>query len=219
MNKKIVSIIVIAAVMALGAAGALAYRDSIQQKPASVAQNESVSSAVQADTNSATYKMYADMTGETYDRNFIANMIAHHQGAVDMAKLALTSAKHQELKDMANDIVSAQEKEIADMLAWQKAWGYPSTSAEDMQDHSAMGMMDTMAGMTIQLDGKTGDDFDKTFLEQMILHHQSAIDMAAPGEKNANRREVKDLTVAIVKAQSKEIAQMQTWQKEWGYRN
>lgn len=218
MNKKTVSILAVVVLLALAAVSVFAYQSSIKQEP-QTAQEETSASTVQADTNSATYKMYADMTGETYDRNFIANMIAHHQGAVDMAKLALANAKHQELKDMANDIVTAQEKEIADMLAWQKAWGYPSTSAEDMQDHSAMGMMDDMAGMTAQLDGKTGDDFDKTFLEQMILHHQSAIDMAAPGEKNASRQEVKDLSAAIVKAQSKEIAQMQTWQKEWGYKN
>ncbi len=218
MNKKTVSILAAIGLLALVAVSVFAYRSSIKQGPQS-AQEETSASTVQADTNSATYKMYADMTGETYDRNFIANMIAHHQGAVDMAKLALANAKHQELKDMANDIVTAQEKEIADMLAWQKAWGYPPTSAEDMQDHSAMGMMDDMAGMTAQLEGKTGDDFDKTFLEQMILHHQSAIDMAAPGEKNASRQEVKDLTAAIVKAQSKEIAQMQTWQKEWSYKN
>ena len=157
------------------------------------------------------------MAGEDYDRNFIANMIAHHQGAVDMAKLAQKNAKHQELKSMADDIVAAQEKEIADMQSWQKTWGYPSTSAGNMMDHSAMGMMDDMASMTTKLEGKTGDDFDKAFIEQMIMHHQSAIDMAAPGQKNAKHQEIKDLATAIVTAQSKEITQMKQWQKDWGY--
>lgn len=136
-----------------------------------------------------------------------------------MAKAAQSNAKHSELKTMADNIVTAQEKEIADMLAWQKDWGYPSTSAEDMQDHSAMGMMDSMSGMMTELEGKTGDDFDKAFLEQMILHHQGAIDMAAPGKDNASRQEVKDLSSAIVNDQMKEIAQMRTWQNEWGYNN
>jgi len=171
------------------------------------------------DTNSDTYKQYATLSGETYDRNFIANMIAHHQGAVDMAKLALTSAKHQELKDMANDIISAQEAEIAQMTSWQKDWGYPSTSSDNMTDHGAMGMMNNMANMTAELEGKTGDEFDKAFIEQMIMHHQSAIDMAAPGEQNAQRQEVKDLTKAIVAAQTKEIQQMKQWQQKWGYEN
>jgi len=177
------------------------------------------SETAQVDKSSDTYKQYAAMTGETYDRNFIANMIAHHQGAVDMAKLAQKNTKHQELKSMANDIISAQEGEISKMESWQKDWGYPSTSADNMMDHSAMGMMDSMAGMTAELEGKTGDDFDKAFVEQMIMHHQSAIDMAAPGEQNAEHQEVKDLAKAIVSAQTKEIQQMNQWQQAWGYDN
>lgn len=214
MNKKSISIIGVLLLVALSVGAYAIYKNN-----ESGSSETQTAQTVQADTSSDTYKQYAAMTGETYDRNFIANMIAHHQGAVDMAKAAQTNAKHSELKTMADNIVTAQEKEIADMLAWQKAWGYPSTSAEDMQDHSAMGMMDSMSGMMTELEGKTGDDFDKAFLEQMILHHQGAIDMAAPGKDNALRQEVKDLSSAIVNDQMKEIAQMRTWQNEWGYNN
>jgi uncharacterized protein (DUF305 family) len=214
MNKKYFSIIGALLLLALGTGAYAIYKNSDNSS-----SETQTAQTVQADTSSDTYKQYAAMTGETYDRNFIANMIAHHQGAVDMAKAAQSNAKHSELKTMADNIVTAQEKEIADMLAWQKDWGYPSTSAEDMQDHSAMGMMDSMSGMMTELEGKTGDDFDKAFLEQMILHHQGAIDMAAPGKDNASRQEVKDLSSAIVNDQMKEIAQMRTWQNEWGYNN
>ena len=211
-NKRVFIGIIIAFVVLVGLA-TYVFRDQLFQ-------NVSVqppSDMTQVDKSSDTYKQYAAMTGETYDRNFIANMIAHHQGAVDMAKLAQQNAKHEELKNMADDIISAQEKEITDMTSWQKAWGYPSTSANNMMDHSAMGMMDEMAGMNTALEGKTGDDFDKAFIEQMIMHHQSAIDMAAPGEQNAKHQEVKDLTKAIISAQTKEIQQMKQWQKDWGY--
>jgi uncharacterized protein (DUF305 family) len=61
-------------------------------------------------------------TGDAFDQSFITEMIMHHQGAVEMAQLALTNAKHQEIKTLANAIISAQNKEIADMKAWQKAW-------------------------------------------------------------------------------------------------
>ena len=118
---------------------------------------------------------------------------------------------------MANDIISAQNGEISQMKSWQQAWGYPSSSSDNMMDHSAMGMMDEMAGMENELKGKTGDEFDKAFIEQMIMHHQGALDMAAPGEKNAEHQEVKDLTKAIVTAQTKEIKQMKQWQIDWGY--
>jgi uncharacterized protein (DUF305 family) len=217
-NKKLFTIIAVVLVLAI--AGALYYglRGNTDNM-SGMNMDGSTNNNSLVDTNSDTYKQYAAMSGETYDRNFIANMIAHHQGAVDMAKLALTNAKHQELKDMANDIISAQEAEIAEMTSWQKDWGYPSTSSDNMMDHGAMGMMDDMANMTTELEGKTGDEFDKAFIEQMIMHHQSAIDMAAPGEQNAQHQEVKDLTKAIVAAQTKEIQQMKQWQQEWGYEN
>lgn len=166
---------------------------------------------------SETEKMYETYTGEDYDRMFIANMIAHHQGAVDMAKLAQSNAGRSEIKSLADAIVSAQEKEITDMLAWQKQWGYPASSGEMMMDHSSMGMMDDMDGMTEQLKGLTGADFDKKFIELMIEHHQSAIDMAKPGAKNAYHQEVKDLAAAVVRDQTTEISQMKQWQEEWGY--
>lgn len=60
--------------------------------------------------------------GDAFDQAFISEMIMHHQGAVEMAQLALTNAKHQEIKDLANAIITAQNKEIADMRAWQKSW-------------------------------------------------------------------------------------------------
>lgn len=63
-----------------------------------------------------------DKNGDAFDRAFIAEMIIHHQGAIDMARLALTQAKHQEIKDLAEDIISAQTREISQMEAWQASW-------------------------------------------------------------------------------------------------
>jgi uncharacterized protein (DUF305 family) len=79
------------------------------------------SSSMQATMNS----MNADLqgkTGDAFDQAFLSEMIAHHQGAVAMAQLALANAKHQEIKDLANGIIAAQNKEIGQMYQWQKAW-------------------------------------------------------------------------------------------------
>ena len=65
-----------------------------------------------------------EKSGDDFDKAFLEMMIDHHQGAVDMARETLKGAKHQELKTMANDIITAQEKEISQMKAWQKEWGY-----------------------------------------------------------------------------------------------
>ena len=61
-------------------------------------------------------------TGDAFDQAFLSEMIIHHEGAVEMAQLALTNAKHQEIKDLAKAIIAAQNKEIADMKGWMKAW-------------------------------------------------------------------------------------------------
>lgn len=172
---------------------------------------------VEADTKSAEYKQFKELKGEEFDRMFLANMIAHHEGAVEMANLALTAAMHPEIKTLAQNIVTAQRSEITNMLQWQKDWGYPASSGDMMEDHSAMGMMDDNATMMEALAGKSGDEFDKAFLEQMIMHHKSAINMSAAGVDNARHEEVKNLTTTIIAAQSAEIKQMQQWQKDWGY--
>ena len=61
-------------------------------------------------------------TGDEFDQAFISEMIIHHQGAIDMANAALKNAKHQEIKDLANAIISAQTKEINQMKEWQQTW-------------------------------------------------------------------------------------------------
>ena len=73
-----------------------------------------------------------DKKGDDYDKAFISNMIEHHKSAVDMAKLSSQNAKHDEIKQLSNDIVDAQEKEISQMKQWQKDWGYSAES----QGHS-----------------------------------------------------------------------------------
>ncbi len=74
-------------------------------------------------------------TGDDFDKVFIVAMIEHHQGAIDMAKLADKNAKHDEIKNMSSDIIAAQSTEIDMMKKWQTKWGYRDASA----DHDSMG--------------------------------------------------------------------------------
>ena len=86
--------------------------------------------------------MVANLNGKTndnFDKAFIAGMIVHHQGAIEMAKLAEKNAKHDELKILAGNIVDAQTTEINQMKAWQLEWGYPVTSTQTDGTTNMMG--------------------------------------------------------------------------------
>lgn len=93
--------------------------------------------------------------------------------------------------------------------------GMDSDSHHSMMDDSDM----SMADMSNMLKGKTGDDFDESFIGQMIVHHQGAIDMALLAKNNAKHDEVKKLAEDILSAQSREIDMMQSWQSDWGYKS
>lgn len=69
------------------------------------------------------------LQGDEFDKAYITHMIEHHQAAVDVAKLAEERAKHQEIKTLSTDIITAQEAEIKRMQQWQTAWGYQDGSA------------------------------------------------------------------------------------------
>lgn len=72
----------------------------------------------------ANTKMHKDMsvalTGDA-DRDFLAGMIPHHQGAIDMAEVVLKYGKDPKVKALARNIIRAQKQEIAMMTAWLKA--------------------------------------------------------------------------------------------------
>lgn len=76
------------------------------------------------------------LSGDDYDKAFIEMMIAHHKGAVEMAELSEQRAEHDEIKQLSQEIIAAQEKEIADMKQWQLDWGYDSNEASQMMHGS-----------------------------------------------------------------------------------
>lgn len=84
-----------------------------------------------------------------------------------------------------------------------------------MRNDDHMSMADMMAGMNENLRAKNGNEFDKAFLEEMIVHHQGAVEMAMLARTNAAHQEIKDLAEAIIAAQNKEIADMEAWQRQW----
>lgn len=101
-------------------------------KPGQDTTDNSSMSSMSMDDMTADLK---NKTGDEYDKAFIASMIAHHEGAVEMAKLSAQNAKHTEIKQLSSDIISAQEKEIVQMKQWQMDWDYSSTDSNNHMMH------------------------------------------------------------------------------------
>jgi uncharacterized protein (DUF305 family) len=82
------------------------------------AMGDSPSSKAFAEANAKMHKdMAVPLTGNA-DVDFVQGMIPHHQGAIDMAKIVLEHGKDPEIRKLAEEVVAAQEGEIAMMKAW-----------------------------------------------------------------------------------------------------
>jgi uncharacterized protein (DUF305 family) len=71
-----------------------------------------------AENHAAMRKMMNDMTAEPtgdVDRDFVAMMVPHHQGAIDMARAVLRYGRNEQLKRLAQEIIVTQQQEIAAM--------------------------------------------------------------------------------------------------------
>lgn len=162
-------------------------------------------------------------SGQEMDRLFIEMMVPHHQGALEMAKIAQDRAEHPEIKAMAEAILSGQTAEVEQMLDWMDAW-YGTRTVPAMQDMPMLPGMESMghgghSTMDMAADVETlrnaPEPFDKAFLDAMIIHHQSAIDAANVTLQQASRPEIKQMAQAIIETQQQEIDQMQTWKTSW----
>lgn len=154
------------------------------------------------------------MNSSNVDKQFIEQMIPHHESAIAMAKLALQKTKHDEVKTLANNIITSQTAEINTMKQWYKDWygtDVPTVSTNHMWGG---GMMNSQTS-TDEL--SAASEFDKAFLSQMIEHHQMAVMMANMLNISTDRPEMKKLGNDIITAQNKEIGDMQQWQQQWGY--
>jgi uncharacterized protein (DUF305 family) len=167
----------------------------------------------------------ADDQGRAADADlaFIDEMIVHHQGAIDEARAIQGRAKRPEVKQLAADIIKAQQAEIDQMRAWRRAW-FPDAPEAPAASASGMRMgAEAPAGMPHGAGhggavphGSVPQAPDLAFVETMIPHHRDAVEMSQQILKTTQRPELRQLAQTIIRDQQREIALMEGWRKEWG---
>ena len=149
--------------------------------------------------------------GKYSDEAFIDAMVPHHQGAIAMAEVALKNAEHEEINELSRNIISSQQAEIEELKSIkQEEFGTSNVPMEMSQEQ--------IRGMGMMMDPKRlskREPFDEAFIDAMIPHHRSAIQMAQVASKQSKIPEIKELAGNIVSAQKREIEQMKQWRKEW----
>ncbi len=133
------------------------------------------------------------------EKDFLLAMIPHHEEAIITAKEVVErGGSTPEIKTLAENIITAQEKEVADMKTWYKNW-YGTDYVADGTYKPMMQSQSELSGVAL----------DKVFLSGMVMHHMGAIMMAESVVPHIEHGEMKTLTDNIKRTQSEEIKTMQ----------
>jgi uncharacterized protein (DUF305 family) len=132
------------------------------------------------------------------EKEFLTGMIPHHEEAVKTAKEVIArGGTTPRIKALAKNIVKAQEAEIANMKNWYQAW-YNEAYVDKGTYQPMMRNLTNLSGTTL----------DRTFLEDMVMHHMGAIMMARSVEPYIEHQEMTNLTKSIIDSQTNEIGLM-----------
>ncbi|MEV0819873.1 DUF305 domain-containing protein [Nonomuraea rubra] len=185
------------------AAGALALLTACGGNGDSMAGHEGMSSSSGAPAVTSASAQPSAAFNDA-DVMFAQMMIPHHEQAVEMADLASTRAADPEVKELAATIKAAQDPEIQTMKGWLTEWG--KAAPEGGMGHDMPGVMseEEMA----KLEAAKGKEFDKLFAEQMIAHHNGAIEMARTEQSGGSNPQAKELAKTIETTQQAEVEQL-----------
>lgn len=145
-----------------------------------------------------------------FDIDFANMMVMHHQAAIDMSEVEIAKGNDSRIKTMAQNIITAQKAEIAQLQQFVKNYRMPETKMEkgEMQDDmkkTMKTMMDNM--MDMQMTG----NIDKDFVMMMIPHHESAVSMAGAEIVNGKDSALKKMAQKMINDQSREIKEFKAW--------
>ncbi|MFK4729498.1 DUF305 domain-containing protein [Agromyces mediolanus] len=140
------------------------------------------------------------------DVMFAQMMIPHHEQAIEMSDMLLQKdGVDPRVTELATKIKDAQQPEIDQLREWLDQWGEDESPMSGMNHGGGMMSDDDMAA----LEAATGADAAKLFLEQMVAHHQGAIEMAQTEVDGGKNTGAIAMAQSIIDTQTDEITTMQ----------
>lgn len=151
---------------------------------------------------------------DSADVGFARDMSVHHEQAVQMAALIYDRTEDEAIRSLAFDILTTQQGQIGIMSGWLDAWEQPWTTAGPRMEWMGMSVDGLMPGMATAeqmaaLRAASGVEADILFLQLMIPHHRSGVDMAQYAADHARREPVQLLAQNMANAQELEIDYME----------
>jgi uncharacterized protein (DUF305 family) len=158
----------------------------------------------------AIFMASADPGADSAEVGFLRDMIVHHDQAVEMSLIIRDRSDDQQLDFLATDIMLAQQSQIGMMNGWLQLWDVsPNLDGPAMawMGHEVDGPMPGMATpeelellRTLPV-----DEAEVLFLQLMIVHHQSAVDMAEAYLERGDQEDVSAFARNIIMVQDLEI--------------
>jgi uncharacterized protein (DUF305 family) len=139
----------------------------------------------------------AKMTGDA-DHDFLRMMSDHHKGLIAMAHMTKDRKEGGPAVADATKLDTEQDKELDHMVTMLE---------KDFKDPYSPKVMPEHQAMADELKAKTGKDYDRTFYQNVIKHHEEAIKMVDEYLPKAKNAMLKDMATTMKATQAKEIAE------------
>jgi uncharacterized protein (DUF305 family) len=159
------------------------------------------------------------LAAQPVDVGFAEDMLDHHAQAVQMALVALNKATTPEVRTLATEILTSQQRESGQLTQFLADRGITTYD----QQRTVMAWMgeptthDRMPGLAtpdqmVALTGAQGTDVDRQFVTLMIAHHQGGVHMAQFAAQHAETQALRDLAARMVVDQQQQITELQELQ-------
>lgn len=185
---------------ALGAAAVLALAGCSAPEPNNPAEHSTHDMGTASPSDASVGAAQNDA-----DEMFASMMVVHHEQAIEMSDILLSKqGLDAEIQQLAQGIKDAQGPEIRTLRSWQEQWNVPSEQPHSMGEDDGM----VSEANLEKLRQAEADEGTTLYLEQMVAHHEGAVEMAEVELSDGRFAQAKDMAQRIVDSQTAEIEQM-----------